>query len=196
MVQLMQAYVFGTFYAAASTLLRYQLAHQTYYQRYAVEGFDPTDFALTLALSIPISYGLALRTKGRMAALYWAQSGLVALAILLSASRTGFLASCVAAAIVPLTFAYSRTLLAIYIGGREPCRAALLIHVDAVVIVGELIGIAALSRILLDLGSIFFHFISCQERKRYRNILQEMWIIPRARAVILVNYNGLCFRIR
>jgi len=107
-VMLMQAFVFGTVYAAANTLLRYQLAHQTYYHRYAVEGFDPNDFALTLALSIPLSYGLALRAKGRMAALYWAQSGLVALAILLSASRTGFLASCVAAAIVPLTFAYTR----------------------------------------------------------------------------------------
>jgi O-antigen ligase len=107
-IHLMQAYVFGTLFAAANTLLRYQLAHQTYYQRYAADGFDPNDFALTLALSIPLSYGLALRAKGKKSWFYWAQMGLVCLSVLLSASRTGFLASCVAASIIPLTFAYTR----------------------------------------------------------------------------------------
>ena len=106
--QLMQAYVFGTLYASANTLLRYQVAQQTYYQRYAADGFDPNDFALTLALSIPMSYGLALRAKGRTAWIYWAQLGLVCVSVLLSASRTGFLATCVAASIIPLTFAYTR----------------------------------------------------------------------------------------
>ena len=106
--QLMQAYVFGTLLSAANTLMRYQVAHQTYYQRYAADGFDPNDFALTLALSIPISYGLALKSKGQTAWIYWTQLALVCLTILLSASRTGFLASCVAACIIPLTFAYTR----------------------------------------------------------------------------------------
>ena len=105
--QLMQAYVFGTLLSAINTLMRYQVARQTYYQRYAADGFDPNDFALTLALSIPISYGLAVRAKSKMAWVYWAQLGLVCLTILLSASRTGFLASCVAASIIPLTFAYT-----------------------------------------------------------------------------------------
>ena len=105
--QLMQAYVFGTLLSAVNTLMRYQVARQTYYQRYAADGFDPNDFALTLALSIPISYGLAVRAKSKMAWVYWAQLGLVCLTILLSASRTGFLASCVAASIIPLTFAYT-----------------------------------------------------------------------------------------
>ncbi len=105
---LMQAYVFGTLYAAVNTLVRYQLARQTYYHRYAADGFDPNDFALTLALSIPMSYSLALRARGRRAWLYWLQLGLVAVTILLSASRTGFLAACVAVSIVPLTFAYTR----------------------------------------------------------------------------------------
>jgi O-antigen ligase len=107
-IQLMQAYVFGTLYASANTLLRYQLARQTYYRRYAADGFDPNDFALTLALSIPMSYSLALRAQGRKAWFYWAQLGLVCLSVLLSASRTGFLASCMAASIVPLTFDYTR----------------------------------------------------------------------------------------
>jgi O-antigen ligase len=104
-IWLMQAYLFGTLCAAANTLVRYQLAHQTYYRRYAPDGFDPNDFALTLALSIPMSYALALRAKGRRSWFYWAQLALVCLSVVLSASRTGFLASCVAASIIPLTFA-------------------------------------------------------------------------------------------
>ncbi len=107
-VGLLQAYVFGTLCACANALVRYQFAHQTYYQRYAAEGFDPNDFALTLALSIPISYCLAIREKGTKAWIYRAQLGLTAVSILLSASRTGFLAACVAASIVPLTFAGTR----------------------------------------------------------------------------------------
>lgn len=106
--QLMQAYVFGTLYASANTLLRYQVAHQTYYHRYAAEGFDPNDFALTLAISIPMAYSLAVQTKGWKCCIYWAQLALVSISILLSASRTGFLASCVAASIIPLTFAYTQ----------------------------------------------------------------------------------------
>lgn len=107
-VSLMQAYIFGTFYAGANALLRYQLAHQTYYLRYAADGFDPNDFALTLALSIPMSYCLAIRAKGAKSWIYWAQLALTTFSILLSASRTGFLATCVAACIVPLTFAWTR----------------------------------------------------------------------------------------
>lgn len=107
-IRLMQAYVFGTFYAGANALARYLVAHQTYYLRYAADGFDPNDFALTLALSIPMSYCLAIRAKGPKAWIYWAQLGLTAFSVLLSASRSGFLATCVAASIVPLTFAYTR----------------------------------------------------------------------------------------
>jgi O-antigen ligase len=103
----MQAYLCGTFIAGANTLFRYQFAHQTYYQRYAADGFDPNDFALTLALSIPMSYGLTLRARGKAVWFYWAQLALVFISVLLSASRTGFLASCVAACIIPLTFAYT-----------------------------------------------------------------------------------------
>ena len=107
-MSLMQAYVVGTLGACISALVRYETARQTYYQRYAADGFDPNDFALTLALSIPLSYALAMRSKGRRAVIYWLQLALVFVTILLSASRTGFLAACLAASIVPLTFAYTR----------------------------------------------------------------------------------------
>jgi O-antigen ligase len=101
---LMRAYVFGTFYASADTIGRYLLSRQTYYQRYATAGFDPNDLALTLALSVPLSYCLAVRTKGPRACLYWLQMALAVLTVLFSASRAGFVACCIGAMLVPLTF--------------------------------------------------------------------------------------------
>jgi O-antigen ligase len=104
LASLMQAYVFGTFYAEYDTVSRYLMARQTYYLRYAGAGFDPNDLALTLALSLPLAYFLAVRSKGVLSWIYWLQMGFALMAILLSASRTGLMASCVALAVVPLTF--------------------------------------------------------------------------------------------
>jgi len=102
----MRAYVFGTFYADYDTFHRWLGARQTYYQRYATAGFDPNDLALTLALSIPLSFYLARRARRSRAWIYWLQIAMAFLTILLSASRTGFLTACLAAAIVPLGARY------------------------------------------------------------------------------------------
>jgi hypothetical protein len=104
----MQAYVLGTLYSAFDTISRWAMARQTYYQRYAAEGFDPNDLALTLALEPGVSYYLSTRSRGAMAWVYRAQMVLALLTILLSASRTGFLTSCLAALILPLSFPYLR----------------------------------------------------------------------------------------
>lgn len=106
--RLTQAYVFGTLYAGFDTISRWVLARQTYYQRYAAEGFDPNDLALTLALSLPLSYYLSVRSRGVMAWVYRLQMVLALVTILLSASRTGFLTVCVAAVVLPLSFPYLR----------------------------------------------------------------------------------------
>jgi O-antigen ligase len=107
---IMRAYVFGTFYADYDTFHRWLGAHATYYQRYAAAGFDPNDLALTLALSLPLSFYLARRARRSRAWIYWLQMALAFLTILLSASRTGFLTACLAATIVPLGARYmSRT---------------------------------------------------------------------------------------
>jgi O-antigen ligase len=103
---LMRAYVFGTLYAAFDTISRWVLARQTYYQRYAAEGFDPNDLALTLALSLALSYYLSVRSRGAMAWVFRGQMVLALVTILLSASRTGFLTVCVAALGIPLSFPY------------------------------------------------------------------------------------------
>jgi O-antigen ligase len=105
---LMQAYVFGTLYAAFDTISRWTLARQTYYQRYAAAGFDPNDLALTLALSLPLSYCLSIRSRGAVAWVYRGQMALALATILLSASRTGFLTVCLAALALPLSFPYLR----------------------------------------------------------------------------------------
>jgi O-antigen ligase len=103
---LMRAYVFGTLYASFDTISRWVLARQTYYQRYAAEGFDPNDLALTLALSLALSYYLSVRSRGAMAWVFRGQMVLALVTILLSASRTGFLTVCVAALGIPLSFPY------------------------------------------------------------------------------------------
>ncbi len=103
---IMRAYVFGTFYADYDTFSRWLGAHATYYQRYATAGFDPNDLALTLALSIPLSFYLAAKARRGRGWIYWVQMAMAFLTILLSASRTGFLTACLAAAIVPLGTRY------------------------------------------------------------------------------------------
>jgi O-antigen ligase len=126
----MQAYVLGTVFAAIDTIAHFARAHQTYYQRYAGGGFDPNDLALTLALGIPMSYYLALQSKPRVAWIYWLHISLIFAAVLLSASRTGFLASCAAFSIVPLTFSQLRT------------RAKLIIVVGAVALIIAAVALA------------------------------------------------------
>lgn len=63
-LSLLSAYVLGTLIPAGDTVQRFLLGHNTYYNRYATTGFDPNDLALTLALSLPMSYYLTLRSKG------------------------------------------------------------------------------------------------------------------------------------
>jgi O-antigen ligase len=63
-LNLMGAYVLGTLVPAGDTLHRFLSGQQTFYNRYATTGFDPNDLALTLALSLPMSYYLSLRQPG------------------------------------------------------------------------------------------------------------------------------------
>ncbi len=84
--QLMQAYVWGAVAASGSAYLRYFNDQQTYWRRYAAAGFDPNDFGLILALSIPLAIYLAMR-PGRARWAYRLAVVAVMGAILLTASR-------------------------------------------------------------------------------------------------------------
>jgi O-antigen ligase len=104
--RLMQAYVLGTYVSGIDTVYRYFFHLESeLMNRYASTGFNPNDLALVMALSIPLSYYLAIQSEGLMAWVYRLQLVLAGTTILLTASRDGLLASLVAVAIVPLTFA-------------------------------------------------------------------------------------------
>src|SRR5579885_1519837 len=92
--QLLAAYVFGAAIAALMALWRYLHHQQTYYLRYAAPGFDPNDFGLILALSIGPAFYLARR--GFLRGLAAAALAAIIPAILLTASRTAWVASLVA----------------------------------------------------------------------------------------------------
>jgi hypothetical protein len=91
--RLMQSYVWGAVAASASTFLRYFQGRQTYYRRYTAPGFDPNDFGLILALSIPLALYLALRARGWERWCYRAAVLAVISAVLLTASRTALIAT-------------------------------------------------------------------------------------------------------
>ena len=100
---LMIAYVFGSYLAAAATILQYRREAGAL-RRFAALDTDPNTLAMTLALAIPMAWYLS--ATSRNATLRWACRlyilvGLVAVA--LTASRGGMLATMVALLIVPLT---------------------------------------------------------------------------------------------
>jgi O-antigen ligase len=98
---LMQAYVFGAIAASGLAFWRYLHHHQTYYLRYAASGFDPNDFGLVLALSVPLTLYLALRERRPWRWIYLGMVPIVLAAVLLTASRASLIATFVA-----FTFAF------------------------------------------------------------------------------------------
>ena len=101
--RLMQAYVFGTFVSSIDTLRQFFAHHEAVYQRYAGAGLNADQVGLVMAVSIPISYYLLIRSHGPLAWVYGLQLALAETSILLSAGRGGFLAALVALSIVPVT---------------------------------------------------------------------------------------------
>ena len=94
--RLMQSYVWGAVAASSSAGLRFFQGHQTNWRRYAAAGFDPNDFGLILALSIPIALYLGLRKGNFMRWCYRGAALAVLGALLLTGSRTALVASFVA----------------------------------------------------------------------------------------------------
>jgi O-antigen ligase len=100
---LLMAYVAGAYVAALGTILAYQRQAATM-RRFATEGFDPNDLAMTLALALPMAWYLGLTSRSLMLRwLCWGFLPLGLVAVTLTGSRGGMLASIVALTIVPLT---------------------------------------------------------------------------------------------
>lgn len=102
-IRLMQAYVLGTFVSGIGTIYDYLYHVESDYQRYAGARLNANDLGLMMALSIPVSYYLLIRSKGSVVWIYRLQLILAGTTVLLTASRGAALASAVALAIVPLT---------------------------------------------------------------------------------------------
>lgn len=91
--QLMAAYLAGAVVGASIGIIRYEMHLQTYYRRYAATGFDPNDFGLLLAISLPMALYLGFGARGWWRWLCYGAAVVVIAAILLTASRTALLAS-------------------------------------------------------------------------------------------------------
>ncbi len=129
---LLDAYVFGALLTAAQTAGRFLSGAQTYYERFAAEGFDPNDLALTLALSLPAAYYLSLRRGAKWQWVYLLHMASACFAILLTASRGGVLAMAAGLSLIlwtlPAIPAWRRRLL---VAGGAAALAAALILVPA-----------------------------------------------------------------
>jgi O-antigen ligase len=102
-LSLMSAYVLGTLVPAGDTVQRFLMGHQTFYNRYATTGFDPNDLALTLALSLPMSYYLTLRRKGIICWIYRVQIVAAIGTTFLTASRGGTFCMMIALSLIVWT---------------------------------------------------------------------------------------------
>lgn len=91
--QLMAVYLAGAVAGAGIGIARFAMHLETYYRRYAATGFDPNDFGLLLALSLPMSLYLGFGSRGWRRWLCYGAAAVVIAAILLTASRTALLAS-------------------------------------------------------------------------------------------------------
>lgn len=100
---LLTAYVFGAYVAALGTIMVYR-SEAGLLRRYAAGGGDANDLAMTLALALPMAWYLGMTYRQPL--LRWACRGYLVVglvAIGLTGSRGGMLASMVALLIVPLT---------------------------------------------------------------------------------------------
>lgn len=95
---LLQAYIYGAWVSALSIMLNYQfdatyLAGLLIDQRYSAFGYDPNDIAVMLALAVPMAWYLGItESKGRGIFFNRIFPLVASLAVLLTASRTGFVA--------------------------------------------------------------------------------------------------------
>jgi O-antigen ligase len=100
---LLTAYVFGAYVAALDTILLYRRQAEAL-RRFAAGGADPNDLAMVLALALPIAWYLGMTYRQPL--LRWvcrAYLPVAVVAIGLSGSRGGMVATTVALLVVPLS---------------------------------------------------------------------------------------------
>jgi len=105
---MMGAYVAGCMISCLATFMAYQNQTQFTYQRYAASGFDPNDLGVALAVGIPLAWYLFVTRANRWGWVTWAYVPVAGFAIVLTASRTAFIALAVALISVLLTLYRAR----------------------------------------------------------------------------------------
>ncbi len=102
-VGLLSAYVLGCGVAAVSTIVVAR-SEAGVLRRFAAQGFDPNELAMALALALPMAWYLALLSRRPLMRLvYRGFLPVGLLAIALTGSRGGLVASVVGLTIIPLT---------------------------------------------------------------------------------------------
>ena len=104
-LNLLRAYVLGTYVSAAGTIVSYLSNQSVYWQRSVAAGFDPNDLCIIFALSIPMSFYLMTQDSSGITSWLWRLHPIpIVFAAILTASRGGFIAICASLLIVPLLF--------------------------------------------------------------------------------------------
>jgi O-antigen ligase len=100
---LLTAYMFGAYAAAIDTILVFR-KEAGIMRRFAAGGFDPNELAMTLALALPMAWYLGMTYRQPL--LRWVSRGYLPIGLValgLTGSRGGMVASIVALLIVPVT---------------------------------------------------------------------------------------------
>ena len=103
---LLQAYIIGAIVSTSTALSNFLAGNtQDEWLRFAGSGFDPNDFATTLALGIPMAWYLVSSRRHRW--FYWLNMAYVPWVLfinVLTSSRGGLILSIFALGIIPLTY--------------------------------------------------------------------------------------------
>lgn len=100
-----QAYVIGCMLAVLDGVRNFIAGNEAVFQRFAVSNTDPNDYALILALSIPMAWDLFAHQRAPWRLLNLLFVPLALVAIILSGSRGGAIAAVVGLMAFPIGFA-------------------------------------------------------------------------------------------
>jgi O-antigen ligase len=105
---LLKAYVLGASVAAIATVLNFLDAAEKM-QRFALQGFNPNNLAVILALGIPLGWYVFLTEDSRLRGWPYGLYALLApIAVILTASRNGMIATILALSFVVLSIPFNR----------------------------------------------------------------------------------------
>lgn len=101
-VAIMQAYVVGCVIAVLDGVRNFATGNEAVYLRFSVSNTDPNEYALVLALGIPMAYELFTRSSKAVRVLNLILIPVLIVGIILSSSRGGTIAAAVALMVFPL----------------------------------------------------------------------------------------------